>query len=189
MPDELKARVLGMNVFQRKYCEYRAMGMVCADAAEKAGSTAKDRQARTRVGWNIENQNDGAKEYILWLQEQRARAAMVDNNEVIDMLRNVYREAMSNNKFSEANKAAELLGATIGMFAQGKSSPKGMSTPNPGQPSNDKDLSDADMKRVEAFSEEIDEEDEQKSINSESLDQRMETLQKLYRDLNRGKKG
>lgn len=115
MPDNLRVKVEKLTPYQRKYCEYRAKGLKQADAAEKAGSGAADRAAMSRGGYNIE-QMDGAKDYILWLQEQRARASVVDEIEVIEKLRAVYEQAMDSNKFAEANKAAELLGNAIGMF-------------------------------------------------------------------------
>jgi len=116
MPDEIKRKLELFTNLQRRYCEYRAKGLKMADAAVKAGSSAKDRSAQTRVGWNIENTVDGAKDYIKWLMDQRARQACVDDNEIIEKLRRVYDEALDNGKFAEANKAAQLLGDMIGAF-------------------------------------------------------------------------
>jgi hypothetical protein len=116
LPDELRRKLELFTPFQRKYCEYRARALKQADAAEKAGSNAKGRPSLTRVGWNIENTVDGAKDYINWLQNKRAEAACVDNNEIIEKLRRVYDEAIDAGKFSEANKAAQLLGDMIGAF-------------------------------------------------------------------------
>lgn len=198
MPDDLKSKVLNMNPFNRKYCEYRSMGIAMADAAEKAGSTAKDREARTRVGWNIENKdNKVAKEYILWLQEQRARAAHVDRNEVVEMLRNSYQEAMSNKKFGDAIKAAEHLGNMIGLFsAQGKGPQKGMSTTNREQPIKDehRNLTESEIAKVEAFNEEdetiedsltTDKTMSEQSEDTKELLNKVSELQKLYKELNR----
>lgn len=115
MPEEIKRKVELMTTLQRKYCEYRARGLKQADAAQKAGSSASDRQSLNRVGWNIE-QVEGAKEYINWLMELRARQACVDENEIIEKIRRVYDEAMDNGKYSDANNAAKMLGEMIGAF-------------------------------------------------------------------------
>jgi hypothetical protein len=116
MPDEIKRKLELFTNLQRRYCEYRARGLKMADAAVKAGSSASDRAGQTRVGWNIENQVDGAKEYIKWLMDQRAKQACVDDNEIIEKLRRVYDEALDAGRFAEANKAAQLLGDMIGAF-------------------------------------------------------------------------
>jgi hypothetical protein len=116
IPDEIRRKLELFTPLQKRYCEYRARGLKQADAATKAGSNASDRPGLTRVGWNIENTVDGAKEYITWLMETRAKQACVDDNEIIEKLRRVYDEAIDAGKFSEANKAAQLLGDMIGAF-------------------------------------------------------------------------
>lgn len=118
--DELRRKVEKMTSFQRKYCEYRGRGLNQPDSAIKAGSQAEGRQALGRVGYNIEATVDGAKEYIAYLQAVKAEAACVEELEIIEGLRAVIREAMDNNKYSDANKALELLGSYIGMFGKSK---------------------------------------------------------------------
>lgn len=117
MPAALKAIVDNFSPFQRKYLELRARGMTQADAAKKAGSTAKGKEAMSRVGYSIE-QMDGAKDYMYWLNEQRMKVALVDDIEIVQMLRNVYNEALLLGKLGDANKSAELLGNYIGMFVK-----------------------------------------------------------------------
>lgn len=116
MPEELKTKLENLSPFSRRYAEYRAKGLKQADAAEKAGSNANGRGALGRVGWNTE-QLDGVKEYILWLEHKRAKAAVIDDLELVDNFREVYRMAMADGKYSEANKALEHLGNMIGAFA------------------------------------------------------------------------
>jgi hypothetical protein len=130
LPDELRRKLELFTPMQRKYCEYRARGLKQADAAVKAGSSASDRSSQTRVGWNIENTVDGAKDYIAWLMDQRAKLALVDDNEIIEKLRRVYDEALSAGKFAEANKAAQLLGDMIGAFDAKRDSGKAGATDN-----------------------------------------------------------
>src|SRR5687768_14798140 len=109
MPEDLRHKVEGMTAFQRSYCEYRARGLSQSVSASKAGSNAADKEARSRVGYQIE-QLDGAKDYIVWLQQQRAKTAVIDHIEVIDMLRKVYDAAFVDKKFKEANVSAHLIG-------------------------------------------------------------------------------
>lgn len=119
MPEELKVKVESLTKFQKKYAEARARGIKQADAAIKAGSQANGRQALGRVGYNTE-QTPGIKEYISFLEEVRARHAMVDSIEIVEKLRRVYDEAIDAGKFNDANKAAELLGSMIGLFTKGQ---------------------------------------------------------------------
>jgi hypothetical protein len=119
MPDELRRKVELLTPMQKKYCEYRAKGLKQHQAAERAGSSATTKQSRGRVGYNME-QEPGASEYINWLQEQRARAACVDEIEIIEKIRAVYDEAMNDGKYGDANKAAQMLGDMIGAFSNSK---------------------------------------------------------------------
>jgi len=122
MPEELKTKLESLTPFARRYAEYRAKGLKQADASEKAGSTANGRAALGRVGWNTE-QLDGVKEYILWLEHKRAKAAVIDDLEIVDGLREVARLAILDGKYTDANKAYEHLGNMIGAFAY-KNAPK-----------------------------------------------------------------
>ena len=112
MSPTLKKKVETMTPLQRKYAEYRARGLSKADSAQKAGSEAGTRAALSRIGYQMEeNEDNGVAEYIMFLQTQRARYFVVEESEVIEMLREVYRNSMESGKFNEANKAAELLGS------------------------------------------------------------------------------
>lgn len=141
MPKDLKRKVEKMTNFQRKYCEYRGRGLSQPDSALKAGSEAKGRQALGRVGYNQEYQVDGAKEYIAYLQMVKAKSACVSETEIIEMLRDSHRQAMTDGKYGDANKAAELLGSYIGMF--GKS--------NKGKELEDSDNKQKPKNNVDAF--------------------------------------
>ncbi len=122
MPELLKTKLESLTPFARRYAEYRAKGLKQPDSAEKAGSQAEGRASLGRVGWNTE-QLDGVKEYILWLEHKRARAAVIDDLEIVDKLREVVDMAMEAGKFADANKALEHLGNMIGAFAY-KNAPK-----------------------------------------------------------------
>lgn len=169
LSEELQAKVDNMTPFQRKYCEYRAKGLKQPDAAEKAGSDAKDRGTLGRVGYNTE-QMAGVKEYIQFLQESRARSAVVDNLELIEKLRKVYEEAMSAGKFADANKAVELLGNMIGAFKPQVQSSEGAATGSSAhKPKNN----------TKAFTE------EREDLDS-PIDDRLSKLQNMMRELNKG---
>lgn len=118
MPDEIRRKLELRTPLQKKYAEYRAKGLSQSDSASKAGSNAKTKEALGRVGYNIE-QEDGIKQYIAYLMEKRANLAMVDSIEIIDKLRETYERAMEENKFSDANKATELLATMAGLIGKG----------------------------------------------------------------------
>lgn len=119
MDESLIPLVQNMTQFQKRYCEYRARGHKQADASKKAGSSASDRGALGRVGWNTE-QVEGVKEYIDFLIKEFAQDACVSPTEIINKLRAVYDEAMMNGKYAEANKATELMGNMINVFDKHK---------------------------------------------------------------------
>jgi len=119
MPDDLKRKVANLTALDVRYLEYRARGQKQSDAALKAGSEGGTRESLGRIGYNIE-QKDGAKQFMEWMIEQKAIAALVDSDEVIDKLRTAYEMAMSNDRFNEAIKAAELLGKAINLFDNNK---------------------------------------------------------------------
>jgi hypothetical protein len=165
LPEELDAIVTNLSPFQRVYCEYRAKGLKQAEAASRAGSNASDRAARGRIGYAVE-QIPGVKDYIFWLQQQRAKVAMIDQVEIIDKLRQIYDASMRNDKFREANVSVELMGKLIGLFGATASSIKhGQET--------QKDT-------AEAFKEE-------EATDNETL-ARMEKLQQMLKDVNNTRK-
>lgn len=126
MPDELHALVDQMSPMQRRYAEYRARGLSQTDAAIKAGSKGQTREILGRVGYNMEYEIKGLKDYIAFLQKKTAEAAMLTSTEIIEKLREVYEQAMKDGKYSDANKALELMGNAIQLFKQ---QGKGSSTP------------------------------------------------------------
>ena len=119
LPEELEVLVENLSPFQRLYAEYRAKGLSQGEAAKRAGSNAKEKAVLARTGYAAE-QYPGVKEYILWLQKERASVAMIDQTEVIDKLRTVYREAMQLDKFDPALDAVKMLGQMIGLFVGGR---------------------------------------------------------------------
>lgn len=147
LPPELEAPVENLSPFQRTYCEYRAKGLKQAEAAHRAGSNAKDRTARGRIGYAVE-QIPGVRDYIFWLQQQRAKIAMIDQVEIIDKLRQVFTGAMREDKFGEANKSVELMGKLIGLFSNGST------TLIKGDAARNEQASQADAFRAEEGSEE-----------------------------------
>lgn len=115
MSQELKNKVDNFTTMQRKYAEYRSKGMRQADAAKKAGSTVKDRQALTRTGYNWE-QVEGMKEYIAFLYQKRAESAVLDEIEIIDRVRAAVDRAMEIDRPDWAIKGVELMGNMIAAF-------------------------------------------------------------------------
>lgn len=124
MSEELQVKIEKMTIFNKKYCELRARGYKQPDAAKIAGSTAKDRPALGRVGYHVETTVDGAKEYIAWILNNRAKVVYVDENEIVSKLRTTYVEAMDHRKFADAVKAVELLGRMIGCFERAQNQGK-----------------------------------------------------------------
>lgn len=119
MPEALRTKLERLSPFARAYAEFRAKGLKQADAAKRAGSEASSRGSLGRVGYNTE-QLDGVKDYILWLEHKRAKACVIEDTEIALGLREVIRDAMRDGKYSEANKALELLGNMIGAFNASK---------------------------------------------------------------------
>lgn len=164
LPPELEATVTNLSPFQRVYCEYRAKGLKQGEAAHRAGSNAADRNSRSRIGYQVE-QLAGVKDYIFWLQQQRAKVAMIDQVEIIDKLRQIFDSSMRLDKFKEANTSVELMGKLIGLF--GNSSV--LAT---------KALTDqASRDTVESFK-------DSDASDNETLD-RMEKLQQMLKDVNK----
>lgn len=161
MPIELRRKFEQFTPFQRLYAEYRAKGLKQSEAAKKAGSQAEDRGALGRVGYNTERMA-GIKEYILWMGEQRAKASVIDDIEIVEKLRRVYDEAITAGKFADANKAAELLGNVIGLF-------------RPKQLESGTSLSSKTKNNVNAFKEED---------NEDTVEQKQRKLHSLLKDIN-----
>ncbi len=117
MPAEIEDLVANMSSLQRKYCEFRSMGLKQGEAANKAGSEAQGAGAN-RVGYQYENM-PGSKEYIEWLKKERGKVSGLEEAEVVRKLREVYKEAMLTGDLKSANKAIELMGTAIGMWGSG----------------------------------------------------------------------
>lgn len=164
MPDELRFKLEKLQPMARTYAEYRAKGLKQWEAAEKAGSKASDKESLGRVGWYLENL-DGIKDYILWLEEQRVSAAMIDDIEVINGLRRVVDDAMKDKKYSDANKALELLGIMAGLLGKNTKSVE-TATDVKGKPKNN----------TSAFKE------DQEPSEQDSKDERIKKLHKLLQD-------
>ena len=116
MPKELKTKISSLTTFQKAYAELRGRGLPRPDAALKAGSKATGRKALARMGYQLETQNETVAAYIRWIVHARAKMALVDDNEVVFKLRQAYDHAMNDGKYSDAIKAAELLGKAAGTF-------------------------------------------------------------------------
>lgn len=114
MHDELKFLVQEMTAFQRLYCEFRARGFSQGQSALRAGSTAAKESLKI-VGHQVENVV-GAKDYIEWLKQERAKSSIIDRVKVLEMLNDVYKESMSSGEYKEANNAAKLIGMALGLF-------------------------------------------------------------------------
>lgn len=162
MPAELRTHVDNLPPFVRIYCEYRAKGLKQPDSAERAGSKAKGRANLGKVGWQAE-QAKGAKDYITWLQNQRAEASVIDSIELIQKIRDTYEDAMMNGKHKDALTALKLLGDMIGAFD---------AETRIGTSQNDKDklieasgdVNKVIKNKVGAFTEDNDEEDTKKRV-------------------------
>lgn len=115
MDSALAAKVANFTDMQKRYAEHRSKGRKQADAAEKAGSTAAGRAAKSRVGYQFE-QIAGMKEYIAYLYEKRMQTSVVDEIEIAEKLRAVASAAMEAGNLVAANRAIELLGNMINAF-------------------------------------------------------------------------
>lgn len=101
-----------LNPFETDFVTHYFSSESGAEAARKAGSTAKRPEA---VAYNT-LQRPNVQAAINWGMKNRIAAAGVDSREIVSMLKVVYTEALSAGKFNDANKAAELLGNHLGMF-------------------------------------------------------------------------
>lgn len=166
MTDELQMKVDNLTPFQRAYCEHRAKGLSQSLSAAKAGSSAEDKYARGRIGYQIE-QIDGAKEYIQFIKGKRAETAVIDDIEVINMFKEVYKAAFDAGKYKEANVSAQLIGLAIGLL--GKQVTSKSTQPN----------SITGKNNTEVFKE-----DEGDEVLNQT-DERLEKLKQMMKDLNK----
>lgn len=137
MPADIKAIWENLSNFEKSYAEFRVKGMSQANAAKSAGSKAKTNANLSRVGYNTEQRED-VKRYMNYLMESRAKAAMVDDVDIIDKLNRTWEAAYAAGKYSDANKAAELLGQMAGLFQ--KNSPSAVKNQPAESPSKEKSV-------------------------------------------------
>lgn len=109
--------VRDLTPFERRFVEAYLKCDSGAEAARVAGSNAKNLE---QVAYNTKKRPHVMTAIAVGLN-YRIQAAALDDNEVIMKLREVFDAAMEDGKYAEANKAAELLGKTIGLFGNPKS--------------------------------------------------------------------
>lgn len=176
MSELLKDKVAQLSNFQRTYCEYRSRGFSQSASSARAGSTAEGKPNLSVVGHQIEQQ-EGAKEYIQWLKDQRAQTQALDQTRVIEMITEVYKTAMDKEDLKEANSAIKLLAMTFGMLDH----------KSKGVVENKKviELTDKDkpVNNTDAFKEESSED-----MNANETDDKIKQLQTMLLDINRSSK-
>ncbi len=97
---------------QRRFCEKFVVCLEAKRAAIEAGYTERSATVTsTRLMKRPEVQ-----EYITKLQAEAAERNKVSHDEVIEKLRESYRDAKAANQFGPAVRAAELLGKSTGLF-------------------------------------------------------------------------
>ena len=103
---------IGLTPKQRRFCEKYVACLEAKRAAIEAGYTERSATVTsTRLKKNPEVQ-----ECIAKLQAEAAERNKVSHDEVIEKLRESYRDAKAANQFGPAVRAAELLGKSTGMF-------------------------------------------------------------------------
>lgn len=115
MPKELQEKVAKLTKLQSAFCYYRAQGFSQTLAAKKAGSKAKKDDDLKKIGYLMECRQ-GVKDYIAFLKTQEAISNLISEDKVVSMLIKNYEQALESGNLHAANKAAELLGNTLGMF-------------------------------------------------------------------------
>ena len=101
-----------MNIAQLKFAQAYAKTGKLGPAARQAGSTAKRPDA---IGHQYLKE-EVVQEYVDLMRQKMADIAALKNTEVIEMFRDIYREAMVDRAFKEANTAAEKLGEILGIL-------------------------------------------------------------------------
>jgi hypothetical protein len=183
MPDPRKREFVNWSPFYRKYAEFRSRGMTMDKSAELAGSKAKDNNSRTRVGYNIEKKPQ-MKQYIAWLQIQRAKSIIVDEAEVINKIRAIYNASMLKEDYKAANKAAEMLANVIGMFdKQTQSLKKELSNKDNNGNNNEQEL--GIKNNVNAFKPD----DEDERLDLAVTNNRLKKYETLIKNLSKDKQG
>ena len=97
--------LMNLSAFKIRFIEQYIRTASAAQAARLAGSTSKTPEA---VGYKL-LQDPQIQKAIAMAMKKRIEATGLDTVEVIMKIREVYDAAMEAGKFSEANKACELL--------------------------------------------------------------------------------
>ncbi len=97
---------------QRRFCEKYVACLEAKQAAIEAGYTER---SATVTSTRLMKRPD-VQQYIAVLQAEAAARNKVSHDEVIEKLRESYRDAKAANQFGPAVRAAELLGKSTGMF-------------------------------------------------------------------------
>ncbi len=163
LPPALEAKVNNLSPLQRKYCEYRSRGISQSECMKLAGSTSQDYKTRADMGYQVEHM-EGAKEFIEYLKVMRAKVLAVEEEEIIQNLRAIYRDAMDDKKFQYAVQSMQLLGESIGMFNKGK------------------------VSKVKTEASTSDTDDDNQVFKGEGVSEKVQELRKMLKEVNKGSK-
>jgi hypothetical protein len=95
--------------------QFIASGYNATEAARKVKMRATDKKA---AGNRLKNDPDVVRA-VEAIRKYTSNLAALTQLEIIEKLREVYKMAMAEGDFKEANKASELLGQSLGMFGRG----------------------------------------------------------------------
>jgi len=171
LPEDLERKTDQFTRLQKNYCQFRSKGFTMAVAAQKAGSSAKDRASLSRLGYGIE-QIEGAKEYIEFLKGQRSTMASIDENDLMTLLKDVYERSMKDKNYREANKSAELMAKCLGLLSK--------EVINLQKRGETDEVAEGTVENITPFKE-----DEGEETTKERTVERMERLQHMMKELNR----
>jgi len=110
--DEYRECLGSLSPFQRRFVEAYLKAGSGAEAARIAGSQSKNLE---QVAHNTKRLPEVQKAIAIGM-DTRIQAAALDDMEVIHMMREVYHKAIEDKRYAEANKAAENLAKTLGLF-------------------------------------------------------------------------
>lgn len=110
--EELYEILAQLSPFEQRFIEAYPKASSGAEAARMAGSIAKRPE---QVANNTLRKKEVMRAIAL-MRARRIEASGLDEVEVIEKIRSVFTQALAHKKYQDANKAAELLGAHLGMF-------------------------------------------------------------------------
>jgi len=110
--DEYREALGALSPFQRRFVEAYLKAGSGAEAARIAGSQSKNLE---QVAHNTKRLPEVQIAIAIGM-DTRIQAAALDDMEVIHMMREVYHKAIQDKRYAEANKAAENLAKTLGLF-------------------------------------------------------------------------